>query len=563
MSDQDVIRILELGEYEIEVNKRLERWNEISFPRRLWEKDATLWFPKPVPEITNRLGWLFLPEIMLEQVDDLEAFADEIRSEGFKHVVLLGMGGSSLAPEVFQSIFGNKEGYPALLILDSTHPSAIRAIEDRISLESTLFLVSSKSGTTIETLSLFRYFWKQVGQIDEDRDRHFVAITDPGTPLAELARERGFRKIFESSKAAHVDVGGRYSALTFFGLVPASLIGMDVHKFLDQSRTMSENCAFCVPSDETSGLVLAAALGELAQRKRDKVTFLTSSSVESFPVWLEQLIAESTGKDGKGIVPIVNEPLTSLKNYGDDRFFIYFSVETDENTELEELVKELVTEGHPMIRIVLSDKINVGQEIYCWEVAVAAAGTILGIHPFDQPNVQMAKDLARKMMNRTEKETLSTEDVETVTTEKPEKLKETIRTWLTQARKGDYIAIQAYLAQTTETTETLQKIRLELVKRLHLATTLGYGPRFLHSTGQLHKGGPNTGLFIQLIDAPTENVPVPETNYIFSELIKAQALGDYKALKQLGRRVLRINLGKDTKGNLLILSKLIAGLGGR
>jgi transaldolase/glucose-6-phosphate isomerase len=499
------------------------------------------------------LGWLVLPEMMHEQLEDFVSFAEEVKSEGKRHVVLLGMGGSSLAPEVFQKIFDNADDYPELIVLDSTHPSAIRAVEDKIDLRNTLFLVSSKSGTTIETISLFRYFWNKMGLVDENQGRHFVAITDADTPLTKLAQKRGFRKIF----LAPPDVGGRYSALTVFGLLPAALIGMDVHEFLDRAWIMSENCAFCVSSHHASGLILAAALGELAKMGRDKVTFLTSPSIRRFPVWLEQLIAESLGKDGKGIVPIVNEPMTSPKNYGADRFFIYFSTETNDKAELKELVETLEAAGHPVIRINLIDKINISQEIFCWEMGVAAAGAILEIHPFNQPNVQMAKDLAKKMMDKAEKGILSEEDVETVSAEDPEALAKALKSWLSQAKEGDYVAIQAYLAPTPDTTEALQKIRLELLNRLRLATTLGYGPRFLHSTGQLHKGGPNNGLFLQLIDEPIEDLEVPETNYTFGTLIQAQALGDYQALKRLGRRVLRINLKRDVAGNLSRLAKLL------
>jgi transaldolase/glucose-6-phosphate isomerase len=465
------------------------------------------------------------------------------------------MGGSSLAPEVFQKVFGIKEGYPELIVLDSTHPSAIRTVERRIDLRFILFLVSSKSGTTIETLSFFKYFWKKVGQVDEDQGRHFVAISDPGTPLVELAKERNFHRIFDS--IYNRDVGGRYSALTFFGLVPASLIGIDVNKFLDKSWTIAKNCAFCLSSKKSSGLVLAAALGELAKKGRDKVTFLTSSSLESFPVWLEQLIAESLGKDGKGIVPIVNEPMTCHKNYGDDRFFIFLNVKTDDILEQEKLVNKLIADGHPLIRIDLTEKINIGQEIYFWEIAIAAAGAILGIHPFNQPDVQMAKDLARNMMVKDSKEILGINDIETISSDKPKQLRDAVRTWLQQAKEGDYIGIQAYIAPSLEATRVLQKVRFELLKNIHIATTLGYGPRFLHSTGQLHKGGFNTGLFLQLVDEPEESLDVPETNYSFRTLIDAQAKGDYRVLKQLDRRVLRIDLGKDTLGNLLQLYRLI------
>ena len=320
---------------------------------------------------------------------------------------------------------------------------------------------------------------------------------------------------------------------------------------------MSESCAFCVSSNESPGLILGAALGELTKMGRDKVTFLTSPSIGSFPDWVEQLIAESTGKDEKGIIPIVNEPLTSPEKYKEDRFFIYFFTESDDNSELENLKKALEKKGHPMININLTDVINLSQEIYIWELAVATAGSIIGINPFNQPDVQTAKDLAKKMMDSVVSKIRDEENKETVSIEDEKKLAEAIKDWLAMAKNRDYISIQAYLSPTTETKKALQILRLGLLNRLQLATTLGYGPRFLHSTGQLHKGGPNSGLFIQLIDEPEEDLEVPETNSTFGTLIRAQALGDYKALKQLGRRVLRINLKKDVMGGLSLLIRLI------
>ncbi|MFQ5795439.1 MAG: bifunctional transaldolase/phosoglucose isomerase [Candidatus Bipolaricaulia bacterium] len=546
---------LDLGTYHIRVEERLQVWQSEDFVRRLWSKDPALWFSEPVSEITDRLGWLDLPETMHEQLDDLRAFADEVKAEGMRHVVLLGMGGSSLAPEVFQRTFGNAPGYPELVVLDSTHPAAVRAVDQRIDPGHTLFLVSSKSGTTLETLSLFRYFWNRAGQVTDTPGRHFVAITDPGTPLEQLAHERGFRHVFQASP----DVGGRYSALTAFGLVPAALIGMDVHQLLDQAWTLSEACAFCVPESDTPCLPLGAALGELARAGRDKVTFLASPSLEAFPTWLEQLIAESTGKDDTGILPVADEPLAVPEMYGSDRLFVHLALEQDDTPDLEEQLNALEVSGHPVARIHLTEKADLGQEILRWEVAVAAAGAVLGIHPFNQPDVQLAKDLARQAMGQDQGTEKQRDEpvVESIRVDQLEDLAQAISDWLSQARSGDYVAVQAYLAPTPETTATLQEIRLTLRDRLKLATTLGYGPRFLHSTGQLHKGGPNTGLFLQLVDEPTDDLPVPETDYTFGTLIRAQAQGDNQALKQRGRRVLRVNLGGDASAGLKRLAKML------
>lgn len=551
---QKATRTYTLGEYQEKVKNRLKIWRDIGFNRRLWSKDPTLWVEKSVPEITDRLGWLTMPEMMHDQVEDLFSFAEEIKSEGIRNVVLLGMGGSSLAPDVFQNIFGNKNGYPQLIVLDSTHPSTIKSVEDKIDLSKTLFLVSSKSGTTIETLSLFKYFWKKIQPINKNSGQHFVAITDYGTPLMKLAEERGFRRIF----TAPSDIGGRYSALTVFGLVPAALIGLDIRQILDQAWMMSESCAFCMLPDETPGLELGATLGELTEAGRDKVTFLTSPSITRFPIWLEQLIAESTGKDGKGIIPVTNEPAIETEFYEKDRLFVFLFIEKDDNQELEKLYQDISDAGHPIVRINMTEKMNLGQEIFRWEKAIAAAGAILGIHPFNQPNVELAKQLARQEMEKSKDNKQSKEDIETYSIENPEKLRETFKKWVGQAQVGDYVTIQAYLQYDQEIIETLQKIRLELTKRFKLATTSGFGPRFLHSTGQLHKGGPNTCLILQLVDEPAEQLEIPETEYNFNSLIQAQALGDYNALKQLNRRVLRINLKNDPIKGLSHILELIS-----
>ena len=545
------LRVVNLGKYQSAVNARLADWEKNNFMKRIWAKDPTLWFSEPTPEITNRLGWLFLPETMHEQLASIVTFAEEIKAEGMTHIVLLGMGGSSLAPEVFQKTFGNGKDYPELIVLDSTHPNAIKNIEKQIDLNKTLFVVSSKSGTTLDTMSLFKYFWEKMESTVKNRWRHFIAISDPDTPLIKLATERGFRRVFPAVS----DVGGRYSALTVFGLVPAALIGVDVYELLDKAQYMVENCAFCVTPQSSYGLRLGAVLGELAKVERNKVTFFASSSVRSFPVWLEQLIAESTGKDGKGIIPIVDEPLAAAKFYGKDRVFVIFAAKDDKN-EFETLVKELEEAGHPTIWITLIDKTDLSQEIFCWEMAVASVGAILGINPFNQPDVEMAKEFARQAMRKTEG-IANNERLETIVAENKEALSSGLEKWVNKAVEGDYVAIQAYLPTTTELTDALQKIRTETLSSLNVSTTLGYGPRFLHSTGQLHKGGPNTGLFLQLVDEIEEDLEVPETDYSFGKLIAAEAIGDYQALKHLGRRVLRVNIKRGSTKNISVLAQLI------
>jgi transaldolase/glucose-6-phosphate isomerase len=532
---------LHLGKLQSRVNRRLKEWDAQQFGKRVWDKDPTLWSAEPAAELSDRLGWLELPRTMETQLADLRAFAEKVRAEGIRHVVLLGMGGSSLAPEVFQQIFGNKEGYPALIMLDSTHPAAVRAIESQIDLKHTLFIVSSKSGTTTETNSFFHYFWERLKQLKGDPGEHFVAVTDPGTPLEAMARERGFRATF----AAPEEVGGRYSALTVFGLVPAAIIGMDVAALLKRARRMAEACGPSVPAAENPGLVLGAALAEAALAKRDKVTFVCSPSLVAFPAWVEQLIAESTGKDRKGIVPVATEEMGAPEKYGADRLFVYLRFGGDENHDLDRQTAALLAHGHPLIRIELNDKLDLGQEFFRWEFAIAAAGAALGIHPFNQPDVQLAKDLAKKAMAGADKKSPGRRNEEISATD-AERLRRALSRWMAKGKARDYLVIQAYVAPTAENTAALKKISKSLRDRLGVAATVGFGPRFLHSTGQLHKGGPNSALVLQIVDQPAQNLAVPETNYTFDALIRAQAIGDLAALKQRRRRVLRINLGSDS-----------------
>jgi transaldolase / glucose-6-phosphate isomerase len=542
---------LSLGSIQPRFGDRLKSWQAADFACRLWRKDFTLWSPKPVPEIANRLGWLTLPETMRDQLDGLAAFAWEVRSEGIRHIALLGMGGSSLAPEVFQRTFGKVAGYPELFVLDSTHPAAVRAMEAQLDLRATLFLVSSKSGTTTEPLSFFRYFWRRLGLITRSPGNHFVAITDPETPLARLAGECNFRRVFPAA----ADVGGRYSALTVFGLVPAALIGVDIHRLLDRAWTMAEACAFCVPGSDNPALALGAALGELAQAGRDKITFVATSSLRAFPDWVEQLIAESTGKDGRGMIPVASEPLGLPEIYGTDRVFVHLVLEGEADSRVEDVLGSIKAKGHPVVRIRLAEKADLGQEFFRWEFAVAAAGAALRIHPFNQPDVELSKQLARRAMAGGAAGTKDTGA--TVSAGRPEELRRAIRGWLDGAAAGNYVAIQAFLAPTPETTSRLQNLQRAIRDRSKLATTLGYGPRFLHSTGQLHKGGPNTGLFLQLVDDPAEDLAVPETDYSFGTLIRAQALGDYQALMRRKRKVLRVNLAEDAVGGLARIAELL------
>lgn len=546
MQESRVAAELRLGRYEPAVQARLERWQAEGLGRRLWGKDHTVWSAQPVPELTDRLGWLKLPESMRTQAEDLARFGQEVRADGFRDAVVLGMGGSSLAPEVFSRSYGSSNGYPALTVLDSTHPEAVRSLAGRLDPARTLFVVSSKSGTTTETLSLFRAFWQWAGGAGSQ----FVAVTDPGTSLERLARERGFRAVFNAPE----DVGGRYSALTNFGLVPAALLGVDVRDLLLRARSMAEACT--APAMSNPGLILGAALGELALAGRDKVTFLASRGIDSFPDWIEQLVAESTGKLGRGIVPVVGERTGEPGVYGQDRFFAGLIL--GEDRALETRLASLETVGHPVARFRLADPADLGREMFRWEMATAAAGAVLGVNPFDQPDVQLAKELAtRAMKERSSGAPAAPADEIRASDEGP--LGSALEHWLAGAGPGSYLGVHAYLPADRETTEILHDVQARLRDRTRLATTFGYGPRFLHSTGQLHKGGPDTGRFLQIVDEPEHDLPVPETDYTFGTLIRAQADGDRSALEQRGRRVMRVNLGNDVAGGL---ARLRGALGG-
>ncbi|MCI4364879.1 MAG: bifunctional transaldolase/phosoglucose isomerase [Thermoplasmata archaeon] len=543
-----------LGPQTDRVAARLQAWQDARVGDRFWRCDPTLWPEAPASEVAERLGWLRLPELMHEQLPELLGFAEKVRHDGVRFVVVLGMGGSSLAPDVFRRIFGHRTGFPELVVLDSTHPDAVRAVEGRIDPDHTLFVVSSKSGTTTEPLSFYRYFWELLRASGTSPGSHFIAVTDPGTPLEKLAGDQGFRYVFRALPT----VGGRYSALTTFGLVPAALTGVDVRGLLDRAWTMAEGCAPSVPAVQNPGLSLGAALGELAMSGRDKLTFYSGPAFAPFPDWAEQLVAESTGKIGKGIVPVVDEPMMAPDRYGADRLFVEIQEGRATDAGVSAHTERLEAAGHPVVRLRARDLLDLGQEFFRWEVAVASAAAILGINPFDQPDVEFAKELARQAMAQPGGGAAAPA-VTTVLAAAASELSVAVRSWLGSCRPGDYFGIQAYLAPRPDTWASLEGLRRRLLERTQLATTLGYGPRFLHSTGQLHKGGPNTGLFLQLVDTPEKDLDVPGAGYTFGQLIRAQALGDYQALRQKGRRVLRVDLGSDVAGGLRHLTDVLDG----
>jgi len=531
-----------------------EKWQASHVPERFWKQDPSLWPAAPPSDVAERMGWLHLPERMYDQVEHLTSFADAVRREGRTHVIVLGMGGSSLAPDVLRAVLGSRSGFPTLHVLDSTHPDAIRQLQSEIDPAHALFLVSSKSGTTTEPNSFYRYFAEVVRAAGGDPGRSFAAITDPGTPLEKLARDAGFREVF----LAVPTVGGRYSALTMFGLVPAALIGVDVGALLDRAWTMALACAPTVAVAENPGISLGAAIGTLAVHGKDKLTFYAGGALAPFPVWTEQLVAESTGKIGKGIVPIVDEPRVAVEHYGGDRLFVEIQEAGQVDGGLATHVAHLEAAGFPVIRVRLPDRLGLGEEFFRWEVAVALSGNVVGINPYDQPDVEFAKELARRAMAAPSAGAPAA-DVETILAADRTALAAGVRSWLGLAHPGDYVGIQAYVAPTPATSDALDAIRRKLLERLDLATTFGYGPRFLHSTGQLHKGGPNTGLFLQIVDTPGEDLVVPGAGFTFGELIRAQSLGDYRALRQKQRRVLRVDVGRDVAGGIARITEALDG----
>ncbi|MDO9528541.1 MAG: hypothetical protein Q7J27_05190 [Syntrophales bacterium] len=550
-----------LTSYQSKIENALVELRDEKVMSRIWAHDHTVWRPEPA-EITNRLGWLHTPEIMVDNIKRLEALADDVRGSGYTDALLLGMGGSSLAPEVFQKTCGAKEGFLNLAILDSTDPGAVLAHAKRLDPARTLFIVSTKSGTTVETLSFFKFFYNWVSSSlgENQAGENFIAITDPGSSLTELAERYHFRECFLNDP----NIGGRYSALSYFGLVPAALIGMDIQTLLDRAVTMACNCEACncPVAGNNNGGSLGVALGELAKAGRDKATLISSPRIASFGDWVEQLIAESTGKEGKGILPVVGEQVGSPAVYGDDRLFVSLCLDGDETNDA--FLTALEKAGHPVVRLFLHDRYDIGGQFFLWEMAIAVAGYRLGINPFDQPDVEAAKIHAREITADykakgslpEETPTFSGQGISVYGDVKANSPESALIAFLEQAGPGAYIALQAYLQPTAEIEAVLQTLRAGLRDRFRLATTVGYGPRFLHSTGQLHKGDAGHGLFIQFTADDQTDIPIPEeagssdSSMTFGVLKAAQALGDRQALLDKGRKVIRFHFKGDVVGGL-------------
>ncbi len=549
------------------VQQAHKTWDAAGNTGRLWNKDAALW--------TNTdegkwLGWLDIVDQQLTNVSKFKALSAEIREDGFKHLLLLGMGGSSLAPEVFSITFGKQPGSPELLVLDSTDPVQIKSLRDKIDPARTLFCVSSKSGTTLEPNIYMQYFYDETKKTVGDRaGHHFIAVTDPGSKLEGVAEKLGFRRVYHGVSS----IGGRYSALSDFGLVPQAAAGIDTERFLKRAKLMVESCKEA-DSNKNPGVSLGLVLGAAASKfKRDKVTLICSQSIYDLGAWLEQLLAESTGKQGHGLIPVDREPLVETDKYGKDRIFAYIKYAGDNSAEIENAVSALEKAGQPVIRIVLNDLYDLGQTMFQWEIATAVAGSVIGIDAFNQPDVEASKIATRELTDEfekagslpAEKPILEQDGIKLFTDPANAEallngastLGAVIRQHLDRIHPGDYFGLLAYIPMFPEYEEILQQMRVEILESKEVATVLGFGPRFLHSTGQAYKGGPNSGVFLQITCDEANDLQVPQQKYTFGIVKAAQARGDFQVLADRHRRALRVHLGKDIAKDLNHLRDLV------
>jgi transaldolase/glucose-6-phosphate isomerase len=545
----------------------LESWRHDANVRRLWAGDARLWTSS---DETKWLGWLGIVEEERNRIDALSRLAEDIRRQDFSHVLLLGMGGSSLGPEVFGQTFGPQNGRPGLLVLDSTDPAQIRSIESTIDPARTLFIVSSKSGSTLEPNILKQYFFDRAARAvgTKEAGSRFFAITDPGSKMQKVAESNQFRHIAFGIPS----VGGRYSVLSDFGLVPAAVMGLDVGRLLAETQKMVRSCGANVPPADNPGVVLGTILGVLGRSGRDKVTIVASSGIADFGAWLEQLLAESTGKHGKGLIPVDAEPLGTAEVYAQDRLFVYMRLAGEADATQDEAMAQIERAGHPVVRIAIADRYHIGQEFFRWELATAVAGSLLGINPFDQPDVEASKDRTRQLTTAYELSgqlpleaalfegdglTLYADEKNRRTIKSATTLAECLAAHFERIREGDYCGFLAYVERNARHRETLQDIRVLIRDRKRVATCLGFGPRFLHSTGQAYKGGPNTGVFLQITCDDPIDVQVPGQKYTFGVVKAAQARGDLEVLVERDRRVLRVHLGPHVAAGLTSLKEVV------
>ena len=546
----------------------LDDWKNNNKVARLWQKDASLWSST---DESKWLGWLTITEQQLANLGALKQLAVEVKKAKFKHILLLGMGGSSLCPEVLRMTFGKIAGFPELHVLDSTDPAQIKAIEKKLDLKKTLCIVSSKSGSTLEPNIFKQYFFERVGKAVGDQvvGSRFIAVTDPGSKMQQVAENDKFWKIF----AGDPTIGGRYSALSNFGMVPAAAMGMDLGKFLKTTEEMVQACGANSVADSNPGVLLGNILGVAANHGRDKITIITSPGISDLGAWLEQLIAESTGKIGKGIIPVDREKLAKPSVYGSDRIFAYLRLANKPNKAQDTAVAAIEKAGYPVVRITVANVYAVGQEFFRWEIATAVAGSIIGINAFNQPDVEASKIETKKLTSQYEATgslppespffiakdaKLFADDKNSAALSGGKSLNEIVKTHLSRIGAGDYFAVLGYIPMNAENEKALQTIRMSVRDAKKVATCLGFGPRFLHSTGQAYKGGPNSGVFLQITRDDASDLAVPGQKYTFGVVKAAQARGDFAVLAERGRRALRVHLGKNLKSGLNALAKAVA-----
>jgi transaldolase/glucose-6-phosphate isomerase len=552
------------------VKSTISEWQSGGKVKRLWDHDASLWTGD---DESKWLGWLDIVDEQIAQHDQLQKFAKEVRLRGFEDILLLGMGGSSLCTEVLQMTFGEIPHFPALNVLDSTDPAQVKEFEQAIDIARTLFIVSSKSGSTLEPNIFKQYFFERAKQVvgADKAGSHFIAITDPGSKMQQVAERDHFLHVF----FGRASIGGRYSALSNFGMVPAAALGLDTKKFLDRTAEMARACEPGAAVEENPGVVLGIILGAAANAGRDKVTIITSPHISDLGAWLEQLIAESTGKIGKGIIPVDREHLGSPDVYGKDRVFAYIRLENDADAEQDAKVAALEKAGQPVVRITMPDIYDLGAEFFRWEIATAVAGAIIGINPFNQPDVEASKVATRRLTSEYEEQgslpaekpiveeggiKLFSDEKNAVDLAKGASEKSLVgylKAHLNRIRAGDYFAVLGYIQMNAEHEQSLQTLRHAVRDAKHVATCLGFGPRFLHSTGQAYKGGPNSGVFLQITCDDAVELPVPGQKYTFGVVKAAQARGDFQVLAERGRRALRVHLGKDLKSGLAKLQAAV------
>ncbi len=549
------------------VTASLDDWKKTNKVARLWQKDASLWSGT---DESNWLGWLAITEEQMAHVDALKQIAEDVKKARFKHALLLGMGGSSLCPEVLRMTFGKIKGFPELHVLDSTDPAQIKATEAKVDLKSTICIVSSKSGSTLEPNIYKQYFFERVkAKVGEkEAGNRFIAITDPGSKMQQVAEADRFRKIFMGVPS----IGGRYSAISNFGMVPAAVMGLDIAKFLKNTGEMVKACGASSAADSNPGVILGTILGVAANHGRDKITIITSPGIFDLGAWLEQLIAESTGKIGKGIIPVDRERLARPSAYGDDRLFVYLRLAVKPDRAQDSAVAALQKAGHPVVRITLPNTYNLGQEFFRWEIATAVAGSIIGINAFNQPDVEASKIETKKLTSQYETTgslppespffeekgiKLFADEKNSAALKGGAKLADVLKAHLSRLGAGDYFAVLGYITMNPANEKALQTIRHAVRDKKKVATVLGFGPRFLHSTGQAYKGGPNSGVFLQITCDDAKDLPVPGQNYTFGVVKAAQARGDFAVLAERGRRALRVHLGKNLKSGLAALTKAV------